>query len=83
MARRILAIAVLLLMSTAVSGCEYVFGEQEAAVDLYNPATRDHVLCGGRVHYDVPSFGDVSAQDRCIAVYMGRGYRVVGQIEPD
>lgn len=83
MARAVCAVAVLLAISVALAGCEYVLGEREAAIDLYNPMTRDHVLCGNDVHLDVPSLEDIDEQNRCIAHYAGKGYRVVGAIQRD
>ena len=83
MARGVCLVAVLLAISVALAGCEYVLGEQEAAIDLYNPTTRDHVLCGNDVHIEVPSLLDIDDQNACIAYYAGKGYRVVGAIERD
>ena len=72
----------LLLISAALGGCEYLVGEPDtsAMLDLYNPVTRTHKLCGYDVHKSPPSLDDRIYQEDCIANYKAQGYYLVGDI---
>jgi hypothetical protein len=79
--RRAAALGIL-LVSIALSGCEYLVGEPDvsAMLDLYNPATHEHKLCGRDVLHSPPSLGDRLDQEDCIAGYEAQGYYLVGDI---
>ena len=70
-----------LLISIALSGCEYLVGEPDVAVyEVYNPATRTPKLCGRDVDQSPPALDDLLDQEDCIADYKAQGYYLVGNI---